>query len=81
MLDISNFYKKKNGYQYNCKACTKEIVYSWREEKIQKRWYKMLSDPSYVPGVDENELKRIIKPWVEEIKRIEKRIEKRKKKI
>lgn len=34
----------------------------------------MLSDPNYVPRVDENELKRIIKPWAEEIKRIEKRI-------
>jgi hypothetical protein len=53
-LDLSNFYKKKNGYQYSCKDCTKEKVYAWRKEKVQKRWDKIF--------IDENILKEVLKP-------------------
>lgn len=54
LLDLSNFYKKKNGYQYSCKDCTKEKVYAWRKEKVQKRWDKIF--------IDENILKEVLKP-------------------
>lgn len=34
----------KDGIQYNCKPCASELVKSYRQNKIQKKWDKLYSE-------------------------------------
>jgi hypothetical protein len=38
ILPLTEFYKKLDGHQYACKMCAKELVYGYRQRKIDKKW-------------------------------------------